>query len=237
MPNNGTSKQKTNSATATIDTITVMLLDDHEVVRQGTRHLLEQLPGLEVRYTLATLAEAKDWLEAVERNQQRAPDLCVLDINLPDGNCFSLIPQLFALPKKPKLLCFSAFAEPGYVHKAVQAGVQGFVAKTVEASLFHEAVSSVLKQDAESRETLILPDSLEVAYQEMLGSQERSGDLTPREHEILVYVAKGYTNRQMAEALVLSVKTVDTHVARLIKKLNVKNRAQLTAYAYNYGLV
>jgi two-component system, NarL family, response regulator NreC len=223
------------NARVTVQHQYVLLLDDHAVVRQGTCQLIEPLEGFTVAAELANLEELGLWLK-----QPKPPiTLCVLDLGLPEGSVLTFVPQLKALLGSPKLVIFSAHTELPYVQKALSLGVDAFLAKTLEPRLFQEALKQ-LPYLAPQALPLVLPTSLNVSLTQSPGEPELLNwetVLSPREQETLLHVAHGLTNKQIADHLVVSVKTVDSHVARVMKKLKMKNRSQLTAFACQYGLV
>lgn len=213
----------------------VLLLDDHAVVRQGTRQMIEPLPAFSVALELTCLNELDAWLEKPDP----AVQLCVLDLNLPEGSALSYVPKIKALNPAIKVLIFSAHTEVPYVQRALASGADGFWAKTIEPEVFQQALQH-LCYPSNGHHPLVLPKALKEAVLDADNNDpliDWENLLTPREQETLVYVAQGMTNKQIADHLVVSVKTVDSHVARVMKKLSMKNRSQLTAFAFQNGLV
>jgi DNA-binding NarL/FixJ family response regulator len=215
--------------------VQVVLVDDHAVVRKGTRDLLESFRFLQVQ---SEFDSGEALLEGIGSNGP-LPDLLLLDLNLPGKNGLSLIREIRDLAPHTKIVLFSAFTDRQYVRRAMALKVDGYLSKTMDTEALKLALQQVLRQPLASG-TPVLSKDVEDRMRE-LASTESNGSslesLTPREQETLLHVAQGLTNRQIADTLVVSVKTVDSHVANLIKKLEVSNRSQLTAFAYDHGLL
>ena len=206
--------------------LTMVIVDDHVVVREGTRMLLQAQSGFLV------LGES-DSIEGLHELLKRQKPQCVLlDVNLP-GN-INGIEALKTLRKDyphVAFVIFSAYNEPQYVRKALDNGARGFLTKTLEAQELARLLQQVRQNPPEP---VLSPDvAAMLKSHPVLGSNSL---LTAREIEILSLVVEGKTNRLIADELVLSVKTVDTHVANLMKKLSANNRTQLTAFAFQFGV-
>ncbi|MBY0402863.1 MAG: response regulator transcription factor [Cyanobacteria bacterium] len=214
-----------------LNSLKVFLVDDHTVVRQGTRDLLLKHPNISVvgesasGDNLAGLLKLKD------------PHILLLDINMPGKNGLEILSEIKPLFPKLKIVLFTAHTDIQYIRKGIQLGADGYLSKTVSEQELQEAlikVYSKLEDAGTSPQEPLL--SSDVA--EKLASLNQSlPQLTSREKEILIMVAQGQTNQVIANQLFLSVKTIDSHVANLIKKLEVNNRSQLTAFAYEQGLL
>jgi DNA-binding NarL/FixJ family response regulator len=205
--------------------IRVALLDDHAVVRQGTLELIQREPGFSV------VGEAPTITQLIEQLSTEAADVLLLDINLPEGNALRQIPMLKAHFPALKILAFTAHAESQYIRQALQEGADGFLSKLLDGPAICEAIRNVL-----SAVTPVLSEDIQ-AVMAIYEAQTQALHLTEREQEMLLHVAKGLTNQEIARQLCLSVKTVDSHVASLIKKMNVSNRTQLLAQAYAQHLI
>jgi DNA-binding NarL/FixJ family response regulator len=206
--------------------IRVFLVDDHAVVRQGTHEILKRDPTLLV----VGEAGALDGLEACLAETR--PTVLLLDIHLPDGNGLQRLPDLKACFPALKIVLFSAHGDAQYVRQALALGADGFLSKLTGEEELRAAVHAVVQGDSGP---LLSPD-LE-ALMARLRDVSQDMRLTAREQEILLHVAQGLTNQQIARQLCLSVKTVDTHLANLMKKTGVGNRTQLLAHAYERGLL
>jgi DNA-binding NarL/FixJ family response regulator len=205
--------------------IRMVIVDDHAVVRQGTRNMLTQMPDVEV------LEECANGDELLTFLQREMPQLILLDINLPGKNGLQLLAEL--KPKFPelKVALFSAHTDAQYIAKAKQLQADGFLSKTMTEAELQEAILRIMQNEA----WVVSSDVAQLSEKVLNDSQQTN--LTARELEILAHLGQGLTNQNIAKVLCLSVKTVDTHVANLIKKTGVRNRTQLLAYAYEHQLL
>lgn len=205
--------------------ITLVLVDDHAVVRQGTREMLNRDPRFSV------VGECESGAELAGLLRLKNPDVLLLDINLPGKNGLQLLEDLKPLFPALKILMFSAHSDLQYIRKAQTLKAEGFLSKTIDEqallNAIQQAVQGVLPVYSQD-----IQDKLSEA-----DKQPRANQLTAREQEILAQLALGLTNQNIAKNLCLSVKTVDTHVANLIKKTGVSNRTQLLAFAYDHGMI
>jgi DNA-binding NarL/FixJ family response regulator len=212
--------------TSQLHDLSIVIVDDHAVVRQGTRMLLEAQRGFHI------LAECPNIEALTCILKQHQPDCVLLDVNLNDK--ISGIEALKTLRKdypEVAFVIFTAYNEPQYVQKALDYGARGFLSK-LQDPIEMGALLKKLRQPGSA--PILSPDVVaKLALNPVLGMNSL---LTAREVEILSLVAEGKTNRAIANELVLSVKTVDSHVANLMKKLNANNRTQLTALAFQFGL-
>lgn len=211
--------------------IRVIIADDHAVVRQGIRIVLEEIPGLEV------LAEAGDGEEVLALLTAHAPDMLVLDISMPRKTGLEVARELRSQGSELGILVLSMHDNPEYVLEAVRAGADGYVLKDVGPSELREAVRAV----AEGREyfTERVTHQLSVALREELERERQRSkldQLTGREREVLIRVAKGRTNREIAEEFGISPRTVETHRERVMAKLRIRTVAGLTRFVVENGL-
>ena len=211
--------------------IRVIIADDHAVVRQGIRIVLEDVPGLEV------LAEAGDGEEVLALLADHQPDLLVLDISMPKKNGLEVAKELRSQGSEVGILVLSMHDNPEYVLEAVRAGADGYILKDVGPSELREAVQAVV----EGREyfTDRVTHQLSVALREELERERQRSkldQLTGREREVLVRVAKGRTNREIAEEFGISPRTVETHRERVMAKLRIHTVAGLTRFVVENGL-
>jgi DNA-binding NarL/FixJ family response regulator len=206
--------------------VRLFLVDDHAVVRQGTREMLNRNPLFEV------VGENDSGEDLAGLLRLKAPDVLLLDINLPGKNGLQLLEML--KPEFPdlKIILFTAHGELQYIRKAQALQADGYLSKMVDEQTLQEAILAVLQPHDGP---VFSPDVMEKLRDG--GQAEPQARLTAREHEILVQLAQGLTNQAIAKNLYLSVKTVDTHLANLLKKTGVGNRTQLLAYAYEHGLL
>jgi DNA-binding NarL/FixJ family response regulator len=209
--------------------IKVLLADDHGIVRAGLRRLVEESAQMEV------VAEASDGRQAIQKIRQLQPDVAVIDLSMPEIDGLEVINQIH--PEYPHLpiIVLTMHAENQYVVRAIEAGAMGYITKQSAPEHLVNAITRVyngsryLTHDA--AEALVL----KVAK----GSRHRSplDSLSTRELQVLRRLALGHTNREIASAYNISIKTVDTYRFRLLKKLDLRNNAELSRFAMQNGLI
>jgi two-component system response regulator DegU len=206
--------------------ITLVLVDDQGVVRQGTREMLNRSPYFLV---VGEAASGEDLAGLLKLKQ---PDLLLLDINLPNQNGLQLLEALKPEFPNLKIVLFSAHSDLQYIRKAQSLQVEGFLSKTIDESALQDA----LKQAFSGVNLPVL--SADIAEKlKAANGHSRENQFTAREQEILSQLAQGLSNQAIAKNLCLSVKTVDTHVANLMKKTGLNKRTQLLAHAFEQGWV
>ncbi len=213
--------------------IRVLIADDQGMVRTGFTAFLSGQPDIEV------VGEAADGREAVQRAGELAPDVVLMDVRMPVMDGIEATRRLLASGGPSKVLILTTFDLDDYVYAALRAGASGFLLKDSSAAQLADAVRVVAAGDA-----LIAPAVTKRLIHEFarLGRPRapdgrRLGELTERETEVLVLVAQGLSNQEIAGKLVLAQQTVKTHVGRMLMKLGLRDRAQAIVYAYESGLV
>ncbi|NLU70736.1 response regulator transcription factor [Streptomyces sp. HNM0574] len=211
--------------------IRILLADDHTLVRRGVRLILESEPGLTV------VAEAGDGAEAVAAARAHEIDLAVLDITMPRMTGLQAARELTALSPGTRVLVLTMHDNEQYFFQALKAGACGYVLKSVADRDLVAACRAAMRD-----EPFVYPGavtSLVRTYLDRVRRGEEAPDriLTPREEEVLKLVAEGHSSREIAEALVISVKTVQRHRENLLGKLGLHDRLGLTRYAIRAGLV
>jgi DNA-binding NarL/FixJ family response regulator len=208
--------------------IKVLIADDHPVVRQGLRTFLGIQDDIEV------VGEAEDGASAVTLAESLDPDIVLMDLKMPGADGLAALTELRARGVKARVLVLTSVTERGHVLPAVQAGAAGYLYKDVDPQALVQAIRAV-----NDGHVLFAPDAAEAMLRD--GSAERDDDrglaaLTEREREVLVHIARGRSNREIARALVVSEKTVKTHVSNLLMKLGVQDRTQAALYAVRHGV-
>jgi len=209
--------------------IKVLLADDHSIVRAGLRRIVEESGDMEV------VAEADDGREAIRLVQKTAPDVAVIDISMPGLDGLEVISQLKARQPKLPILVLTMHAEGQYVVRAIQAGAMGYITKQ---SAPEQLVKAIRKVHAGQR--FLTEEAAEaLALKVARGSDGQSplDSLSMRELQVLRRLAMGQTNREIASAYHISIKTVDTYRSRLLKKLDLRNNAELTHFAIQNHLI
>ncbi|MFI0818870.1 response regulator [Streptomyces sp. NPDC021098] len=209
----------------------ILLADDHALVRRGVRLILESEPDLTV------VAEAGDGAEAVEAARAHGPDLAILDIAMPRLTGLQAARELARSRPETRILILTMYDNEQYFFEALAAGASGYVLKSVADRDLVEACRATMRG-----EPFLYPGAVNALIRNYLGRLREGEDIperpiTGREEEILKLVAEGHSSQQIAELLVISVKTVERHRANLLQKLGLKDRLELTRYAIRVGLI
>ncbi|MFF7266065.1 response regulator [Streptomyces sp. NPDC008159] len=209
------------------DAIKVLLVDDHQVVRRGLRTFLEVQDDIEV------VGEAADGAEGVARAEELRPDVVLMDVKMPGMDGIDALRRLRELDNPARVLIVTSFTEQRTVVPALRAGAAGYVYKDVDPDALAGAIRSV-----HAGHILLQPEVAGVLLsQEGANSgQGRGGSLTEREREVLGLIADGRSNREIARTLVLSEKTVKTHVSNILMKLDLADRTQAALWAVRHGV-
>ncbi|MFJ8584327.1 response regulator [Streptomyces sp. NPDC093595] len=211
--------------------IRILLADDHALVRRGVRLILDGEPDLEV------VAEAGDGAEAIAMVRAHAVDLAVLDVAMPRMTGLQAARELSALRPDLRILMLTMYDNEQYFFEALKAGACGYVLKSVADRDLVDACRAAMRG-----ESFLYPGAVTALIRNYL-DRARNGDevsdriLTAREEEILKLVAEGHSSKEIAETLVISVKTVQRHRANLLHKLGLRDRLELTRYAIRAGLI
>jgi len=209
--------------------IRILLAEDHSIVRAGLRRIIEDSGDLEV------VAEAADGHEAMQKVHETMPDVAVVDISMPGMDGLEVISQIHHYYPKMPVIVLTMHEEEQYVVRAISAGAKGYITKR---SAPEQMVKAIHKVYAGGR---YLSDSAaeSLALRLAGGSKDRSplDSLSNREVQVLRHLALGKTTREIAEAYNISIKTVDTYRYRLLKKLNLRNNAELSRFAIQNRLV
>ncbi|MET7715394.1 response regulator transcription factor [Streptomyces sp. NPDC005407] len=207
--------------------IRVLLVDDHQVVRRGLRTFLEIQDDIEV------VGEAADGAEGVARAEELKPDVVLMDVKMPGTDGIEALRKLRELANPAKVLIVTSFTEQRTVVPALRAGASGYVYKDVDPEALAGAIRSV-----HAGHVLLQPEVAGALLSQDAPSNGtgRGSTLTEREKEVLGLIADGRSNREIARALVLSEKTVKTHVSNILMKLDLSDRTQAALWAVRHGL-
>ncbi|HID64080.1 MAG TPA: response regulator transcription factor [Anaerolineae bacterium] len=213
--------------------IRVLIADDHAVLRAGLRILLDAEPDMEV------VGEAADGAEALARVGELAPDVVLLDITMPRVNGLSVLRQIREVSPDSRVLILTMHDDESYLREALAAGGAGYVLKRAADTELLSAIRAVYQGGTylHPAHTKALLEGMLDRERDATGEANSYERLSPREREVLRLIALGYTNRQAADQLYLSVKTVETYKARLMTKLGLHSRAELVRYALQRGLL
>ena len=208
--------------------IRILITDDHAIVREGQRALIESGPDMEV------VGEAADGIEAVEKARALQPDVILLDLQMPRLGGVEAIQEIKAHNAKAHILVLTSFAEDEKVYAAIKAGALGYLLKDASPQEILDAIREVHRGE---------PSMPPVIAHKLMSELQRTSTLpltedplTVRELEILRLVAQGLPNLEIAEQLVISERTVRTHVSNILAKLHLANRTQAALYALREGL-
>lgn len=211
--------------------IKIILVDDHKLVRQGIRSLLEVQPGFEV------IGEASDGQEAIKLIETLTPDIAFLDVMMPNMNGIETSKLVRQRGLKTKIIFLSMHANATYAVRALQSGALAYVLKDSDFTEILQAVENVM-EGKRYLSAAIADEVFEMLLHTNTGNDDNSLELlSPREREIMQLVAEGNTNAIIAEKLTLSVRTVESHRLNLMKKLRLSSHTDLVKYAIHQGLI
>jgi two-component system, NarL family, response regulator NreC len=212
--------------------IRILLVDDHTILRAGLKMMLNAQPDMDV------IGEAHDGRQAIQESQRLHPDIVLMDITMPDMSGIESTRQIKKVLPDVKILILTMHENDEYVFQALRAGASGYILKEAADTELISALHVVQNGNfylSPSAQSAMVGD-----YLQRVNSGEEKDSysiLTEREREILKLVAEGFTNNQIAERLVISPKTVDTHRTHIMDKLNLHSRAELVKYAMRRGLL
>lgn len=210
------------------DKISVMLVDDHAIVRQGLRTYLELQPDIEV------VGEASDGQAATEMARDKLPDIILMDLVMPNSDGVEATREISSIAPSSKIIVLTSFSEDEKVFASIKAGAQGYLMKDVLPQDLVRAIRTVHRGEAQ-----LDPEIARKLMQEFTNPQPTAPkhDLTDRELEVLTLIAHGKSNKEISEDLVLSEKTVKTHVSNILQKLHLSDRTQAAVYALRQRIV
>jgi two-component system response regulator NreC len=212
--------------------IRLILADDHAVVRSGLRMLLEAQPDIDI------VAEVESGRQAVDEARKLRPDVILMDVQMPELNGIEATQQIKKLVPETAILALTMHEDDQYFFEMLHSGASGYVPKRAAPDELVTAIRTVARG-----EIFLYPSLATRLVQDYLKRADADDqpllydDLTPREREVLVLIAEGLTNAEIADRLVISVKTVDRHRENIMRKLNMHNRIDLVKYAIRMGLI
>lgn len=207
-------------------TIRVMLVDDHNVVRSGLATFLRAYEDLELA------GEAKNGLEAVDLCQQYKPDVILMDLLMPGMDGIAATHTILAQDPEIKIIAMTSFEDEELVQGVLAAGAISYLLKNVTSDELAKAI-----RDAVSGRSTLSPEAARVLVEATRPTKQPLFDLTEREQEVLSLVVQGHSNQQIADAMVISLATVKAHVSSILSKLQVSSRAEAIAYAIKHKIV
>lgn len=209
--------------------IRVLIADDHALVRAGIRALVEKIEGVVV------VGEAGKGTEAIELIKKLKPNLVLLDITMPDGSGFDVLDRLTKDFPEVRVIVLTVHEAGEYAIRALREGAAGFLPKSAASTELEQAIQTVIRGEVyispeTSRKTLL-------EYGKGATKRELLATLSPRQREVLRLIAEGRTTKQIAQELEISVKTVESHRAQLMERLDIHDVAGLVRYAITVGLI
>ena len=214
-----------------VEKIKVLIVDDHKVVRQGLRTFLE------LQEDVLVVGEAGDGQEAVEMVHQLNPNVVLMDLVMPRLDGISATRQVKSLDSDIKVIALTSFTEDDKVFPAIQAGASSYLLKDVSPEDLVEAIRAVYRGEARLHPDIARKLMEQVARRTAPTRESPMENVTERELEVIDLVAQGRSNQEIAKELVISEKTVKTHISNILSKLQLEDRTQLAIYAIKNGLV
>ena len=210
----------------------VLIADDDDLMRAGLVELLTADPRIDI------VGQASTGREAVERTRRLAPEVVLMDVRMPDLDGIAATRELSGTSSAAKVLILTTFEQDDYIFGALRAGASGFLLKRTRPEDLIAAVHTIAAGDALLSPSITrrVIDRMAQQPTPQLTDQTPIDQLTPREREVLVHIARGLSNREIATALVVEESTIRTHVKRVLMKLHLRDRVQAVIYAYESGL-
>jgi two-component system, NarL family, response regulator LiaR len=214
-----------------MEIIKVLIVDDHQVVRQGLRTFLE------LHEDISVIGEADDGIKAVEMVSLLQPDVILMDLVMPRMDGINAIQKIHASGLPIKIIALTSFSEDDKVFPAIQAGATSYLLKDVSPDDLVDAIRAVHRGEARLHPDITRKLMEQVSLARSFPQETRLDGLTQRELEVIRLVAMGRNNREIAQELFISEKTVKTHISNILGKLNLDHRTQLAIYAIKNKLV
>lgn len=209
--------------------IKVMLVDDHILIREGIKQLLE-FDG-----TIEVIEQASDGFECLDKLNSINPDILLLDINMPKMNGIDVLKELKTRKNPPKVLILTVHSEVEYLVKAVDIGANGYILKDSDSSELKQAITDIMNNETYIQPSLIPSLNSRLINRDL--DKEKLNSLTKREIEILAQVASGMFNKEIAINLNISERTVKNHISNIFKKIDVSDRTQAAVFAIRNNII
>jgi NarL family two-component system response regulator LiaR len=210
--------------------IKVLLVDDHGVVRQGLRTYLDLFEDINI------VGEAANGIEAIDRVNENKPDIVLMDLVMPEMDGIEATRKIMTIHPDIKIIVLTSFSDDDKVFPAIRSGAAGYLLKDISPPDLRKAIQSVHKG-----ETHLHPEITKKLMNQFVTpkveAEVKTDELTPREIEVLQLIAEGLSNKELAQDLSISEKTVKTHVSSILGKLQLEDRTQAAIYAYKHGFV
>ncbi|HEY8530753.1 MAG TPA: response regulator transcription factor [Limnochorda sp.] len=211
--------------------IRVLIVDDQQMIREGISLILKSHPDIEV------VGEAANGREALAKVEETQPDVVLMDISMPELNGIDATAMVKRRFPKVKVLTLTVHDAEGYILQLLRAGASGYIVKKAAGDELVEAIRAVHRGDYYLHPTVTRQVIEEYMRQIREGTRGPEDLLTARERQIVQLAAEGYKNREIAERLNISLKTVETHRANIMQKLNISDRVELVRYAIRAGII
>lgn len=206
-----------------------MIADDHSLIREGIKQLLEFDGSIEV------IAEASNGVDCLEKLETIIPDVLLLDINMPEKNGLEVLDEIKKNSYDVKVLILTVHNELEYLLKAIDIGVDGYILKDSESAELKKAIHSVLSGENYIQASLIPALNNRLANRDI--DKDKIDSLTSRELEVLIQVANGMFNKEIATSLNISERTVKNHISNIFKKIDVSDRTQAAVFAIKNNII
>lgn len=213
---------------------TILIVDDHPLFREGLKTIIDRNPGYDIA------GEASTGGDAMKKVKKIKPDLVLLDISLPDQSGLELIGDIKDASPKTQVIIISMHSKIDYIVRAFQTGARGYIVKESATEKLIQGIATVIKGEYfmdTSISQQVVKKLAGLADKEIKTTDSAYGSLTPREQEVMVLVAEGLSNNDIAERLFISPKTVDNHRASIMRKLNLHSTIELVRYAARLGII
>ena len=207
----------------------IMIADDHNLIREGLKQLLEFDGSMEI------ISEASNGVECLDKLQDTIPDVLLLDINMPEKNGLEVLEGIKKIKYEVKVLILTVHNELEYLLKAVDIGVDGYILKDSESAELKKAINAILAGENYIQASLIPALNNRLANRDI--DKDKIDSLTGRELEVLIQVASGMFNKEIATSLNISERTVKNHISNIFKKIDVSDRTQAAVFAIKNNII